>query len=60
MCMQHQRPAKPQKANYRTRDTKKHTPFNRSLLEHGDPEFKDLRVKKVTKKRKSFFEKLFS
>ncbi len=60
MCMQHQRPAKPQKASFRTKDDRKSVKLDRSLMERGDPDFKDLRVKKTPKKKKSFFEKLFS
>lgn len=60
MCMQHQRPAKPQTKSFRTTDTKKHIPYDSSLMEHGDPDFVDLRVKKIPKKKKGFFEKFFA
>jgi hypothetical protein len=58
--MQHQRPAKPQKKSYRTKDTKEHIPYDSAVMEHGDPDFVDLRVKKTIKKKKGFFERFFS
>jgi hypothetical protein len=60
MCMQYQRLAKPQKKNFRTKDMKEHIPYDSSLIEHGDPDFVDMRVKKTTRKEKGFFEKFFS
>ncbi len=60
MCMQHQRPAKPQKTSFRTKEVRKRTPFNKSLLEHGDCDFKDLRIKKTPQKKIGFFKRLFS
>ncbi|MCH9814426.1 MAG: hypothetical protein K0U47_10860 [Epsilonproteobacteria bacterium] len=58
--MQHQRPPKPQKKSFRTKDSKAHIPYDSCVMEHGDPDFQDLRVRKVTKKKLNFFEKLFS
>ena len=60
MCMQHQKPAKPQKKSFTTTDVQsRHIEFNPSLMEHGDPDFVDMRVKKMVKEKKGFFEKLF-
>ena len=60
MCMQHQRPSKPQKKSFRTKDNKEHIPYDSSVMEQGDPNFVDLRVKKSVEKKKGFFERLFS
>ena len=54
MCMQHQR------KSFRTKETKEHISYDSSVMEHGDPDFVDLRVKKTVMKKKGFFEKFFS
>ena len=59
MCMQRQRPTKPQKKSFRTTKHDKHIEFDSSLMEHGDPDFVDMRIKKTLKKKKGFFQKLF-
>lgn len=58
MCMQHQRPTKPQKRSFRTKDTKNHIPYDISVMENGDPDFVDLRVKKTIEKKKGFIASL--
>jgi len=60
MCMQHQRPSKPQKKTFRSKESKEHIPYDSSVMERGDPDFVDLRVPKPVEKKKGFFEKLFS
>ena len=57
--MQQQKPAKPQKKSFRTTDHDKHIEFDSSLMEHGDPNFVDMRIKKIPKKEKGFFKNLF-
>jgi hypothetical protein len=57
--MQHQKPAKPQKKSFRTTKHDKHIEFDSSRMEHGDPDFIDMRIKKISKKKKGFFRSLF-
>ncbi len=59
MCMQHPPVVKPQPKKYRS--VKKHQALNRDVLEYGDKDFVDERVRKtLPKAKKSFFQKLFS
>jgi glutamate mutase epsilon subunit len=58
--MQQQKTTKTQKRSFRTTEYDKHIEFDSELMEHGDPDFIDMRIQKLTRKKKGFFESLFS